>query len=452
MDSYNQIYATSIYGKTALFSEVAFIFSDESLLRYFLKVEGALAKVQGDLSVIPKEAAVKIQQVANTDFLNNATFLKKTAIVGFPIVALTEQLNKASGKHGRYVHWGATTQDIMDTALILQLKETLKCIEEELEKIIKALITLTKKYRNTIMVGRSQMQHGLPITFGFKSALWLFPILEHIEQLRVLQKNSLYVQFGGAVGTLASLKTEGVKVRKALAKELELNEPKISWHSSREVLIEIMHRITAISGTLGKIGKDISLLSQTEIGEVQEQRVDGRGISSTMPQKRNPISAQALLISARNTTNYMNILYQALLNDHERGTSIWQSEWMAIPNLLIHAAGGIGIASDLLKHLEVYPEKMKENLMKTNGFIMAEAVMMQLAMKIGKQEAHDLIHNLIEQAQKENKTFKEVLEQNQITKQYSKKEIDSWLDPQNYLGETENMIDAVEQKAKKLTS
>ena len=450
MDSYNQIYNSSIYGNTKLFSDVCSVFSDKSLLIYFLKVEVALSKVQGDLGIIPKEASIKIQEVANSGFLDMNTFLSQTAIVGFPIVALTEQLSKASGSHGKFVHWGATTQDIMDTALMLQLKDTLKLFEYELVKIIEAMLNLTSSYRKTIMVGRSQMQHGLPITFGFKVALWLSPILNHYEQIKKIQNELLYVQFGGAVGTLASLESNGLKIRKSLASELGLIEPKISWHSSREVLIDIMHRVTSLSGTLGKVGKDLSLLSQTEIGEVKEQQIAHRGVSSTMPQKRNPISSQGLVISAKNTSNCMSLIYETLLNDHERGTGIWQLEWIAIPNLIQHASGGIGLANELLEHLQVHPEIMQINFLKTNGFVMSEAVMMALAKKIGKQKAHDLVHEFIEQAQKENKTFKEVIEQNEIASQYSKKDIASWLNPQNYLGSTQFMIDEIIEKAENL--
>jgi len=291
------------------------------------------------------------------------------------------------------------------------------------------------------------MQHALPITFGFKATLWLSPILNHLENLKSIQKNGLYLQFGGAVGTLASLDANAIKTKEALGKELGLNDPDISWHSSREKLVDIMHRLTAIAGTLGKIGKDINLMSQTEIGEVFEQKIKGRGISSTMPQKRNPIAAQGLMVSAKTVANYMNLLYQELSHDHERSSGNWQTEWMTVPNLIIHAAGGIGVAQELLTHLEVNSEKMHENLMKTNGFVMAEAVMMQLAKKIGKQQAHAAVHKVIEQAQIEHKTFQEALEQHELLKEYLKETISEWLNPKNYLGSIEPMIGAVLKKA-----
>jgi len=451
MNTINHIYLKSIYGKTQVFRDVSSVFSVEHTLKYFLKVEGNLAKIQGELNIIPKKSADEIHRVTTTDFINKTDYFNKTAIVGFPIVALVEQLSKASGIHGRYVHWGATTQDIMDTALMLQIKVVLEYFETELESIVVDLLALIKKYRKTIMVGRSQLQHALPITFGFKAALWLSPILEHLTQLRILRENALYVQFGGAVGTLASL-DDGIKIRKLLAKELGLKDPVISWHSSRETLVEIMHRMTAISGSLGKIGKDLSLMSHTEIHEVQEQKMAGRGISSTMPQKKNPISAQGLIVSAKNTAKSMNLMYEALLNDHERGTGIWQLEWATIPDLVTHTAGGIGIAKELFKYLEVYPEKMKENLMVTNGFIMAESVMMQLAKDIGKQKSHDIVHELIERANIESKTFEEIIKQDKIISKYSESEINAWLNPLNYLGDTQIMIDSILQKANNITS
>lgn len=451
MISFNLIYLNSIYGKTQLIRDVYSIFSDDSLLKYFLKVEGELAKVQGELNIIPKDSAEMIHQIASSDFMDKRNYLDQTAIVGFPIVAVVDQLSKASGDHGKYVHWGATTQDIMDSAVMLQIKEVLKLIELELERIINSLLVLIKKYRDTVMVGRSQLQHALPITFGFKVAQWLSPVLEHLEQIRILRKTSLYLQFGGAVGTLASLDA-GLKVRRLLAEKLELNEPVISWHTSREILVEIMHRITTISGTLGKIGKDISLMSQLEIGELGEQKIIGRGVSSTMPQKNNPISAQALIISAKNTAKSMNMMYEALLNDHERGTGVWQLEWTTIPDLIIHATGGIGIADNLLKNMTISPDKMEENILITNGFIMAESVMMKLASNIGKQQSHHLVHDLIERAQKENKTLQEVVMENEIAVHYSKSEIASWFDPKNYLGKSQTMIDKIILRAEHISS
>lgn len=445
----NEIYRRSIYGNTELLNNLTFIYSDESLLKYFLKVGGELAKVQGELDVIPIESAREIHRVANTDFLDKSSYLHKTSIVGFPIVAIVEQLSAATGKHGNYVHWGATTQDIMDTALMLQINDALLCIKAELKEIIESLLTLIKTHKNSIMVGRSQMQHGLPITFSFKAALWISPLLRHMVEINDLLKNSLFIQFGGAVGTLASL-DDGLKIRKELAKKLSLAEPSISWHSSREVLVEIMNRVTLLSGSIGKIGKDIILMSQTEISEVSEKKIEGRGISSTMPQKRNPISAQALLISAKSTSSLMNSMYDSLLNDHERGTGVWQLEWIAIPNLLLHAAGGIGVANNLLKGLDVYPENMKINLMKTNGFVMAESVMMQLAKKMGRQEAHDLVHSLIVKAERENKSFNEILECEKLLAVYSKEEISSWLNPHNYLGQSEHMIEEIIKKTEQI--
>ncbi len=444
----NQILRGSTYGHTPLFKELSAVFSDDSLLKYFLKVEVELAFVQSELAIIPKDAANEIRRVSQTDFLDYESLFNKSATVGMPIVALVEQLTKAAGVHGKYVHWGATTQDIIDTALVLQLKEAFGAIISEVKQIIKALEYLVETHRDSIMVGRSQLQHGLPITFGFKAALWLSPMLDHLSELIKL-KNQFYLQLGGAVGTLASMH-KGLETRILLAERLGLKEPKISWHSSREILVEAMHRIAAVSGTLGKIAKDIVLMSQTEVAEVAEKKVAGRGTSSTMPQKRNPISAQGIIVSAKNTGRIMGTLYESLLNDHERGTGVWQLEWLAVPDMVLHAAGGMGLAADLLQNLEVNTQKMKANLMLTNGFVMAESVMMNLAKNMGKQPAHDAILELIEHAQKDNISFKEALIKSELTAQFSNEEIEAWLNPKNYLGESAAMINAVLTRAREI--
>jgi 3-carboxy-cis,cis-muconate cycloisomerase len=440
---FGQFYREAVYGDTLVFTKVSALFSDQNTLRYYLDVESALAEAEGELGVIPKDAAKAIKHIADTDFLDLDSYTQRTKVVGFPIVAVVEQLTKQAGEHGKYVHWGATTQDIMDTALTLQLKETLTLFEGELENISAALLKLIGEHRTTVMAGRSQMQHALPITFAFKVAMWLEPISTHLTEIRRLQKDGLYLQFGGAVGTLASLKDEGVTVRKVLADKLELKEPRISWHSSREKFVEVAHRITIISGTLGKIGKDISLMSQSEVGEAHEKKVPGRGTSSTMPQKSNPISAQALVVAAKRTASQMNVLYEALLNDHERGTGTWQSEWFAIPDICVHAAGALGVASDLLAGLEVSSESTKLNLGKTNGLILAENVMMQLAEELGRQEAHDLVITYIAKANENSMTLKEVLIKELDSKRFSHAEIESWFDPEQYLGTTNMMIDSI---------
>ncbi len=441
----SQIYLKSIFGDNETFNETRAIFSDESLIKYFLNVEVALAKVQSEIGIIPVVAYEAIKSTVESGFLDLGAYLDRTAVVGFPIVGLVEQLSSAvPNSLGSYVHWGATTQDIMDTALMLQLKDFLDIQEAVTEKIISVLVSLAHKHRETLMIGRSQLQHGLPITFGYKVALWVSPLRKSLERLRQLRMTAVKVQFGGAVGTLASLGDKGEEVRAALASELGLAEPKISWHTSREALIEIAQVLVSLTGSLGKIGKDIILLAQTEVGAVKESHIAGRGTSSTMPQKQNPMSAQTLVVAAHNVSGQMNLLHHALLNDHERGTATWQLEWTAIPDICVFSAGSTGVAVDLFAGLRVLEDRMSKNLKLSGGAVLAEAVMMKVAEKIGRQAAHDMVHEVIMDAEVEGLTFREaVLSNVELLEMFSVEEIEAMLDYSSYLGVSLEVVDAL---------
>ena len=313
--------------------------SDGARFQRMLDVEAALARAQGRLGLIPAEAAKEITAKADIARFDLDLVRQGTELAGYPVVPLVQQLSEAcAGEAGRYVHWGATTQDIVDTGLVLQIGDALRLLAEDLDGVAAALATLAARFRDAPMAGRTHLQHALPVTFGFKCALWLSPVRRHQTRLAGLREDIRVVQFGGAVGTLASLGEDGLRVAETLAAELRLRPPPIAWHVERAALAEIACFLGLLTGTLGKIATDIALLMQTEVGEVAEPYQKGRGGSSTMPQKRNPIACELILAAASNVRQLVPVMLGAMIADHERATGPWHAEWVALPQMLALAA------------------------------------------------------------------------------------------------------------------
>lgn len=346
---------------------------------------------------------------------------------------------------GEYGHWGATTQDIMDTALAVQLECAFSLIDTELAHIGARLGSLAERYRGTVMPGRSQQQHALPVTFGFKAAVWLAAIDRHRSRLAELRPRVEMGQLGGAVGTLASLGERGLDVQAALCAELGLGEPVITWHTSRDTLAETVGFLAILTGTLAKIGRDVALMSQTEVGEVAEGGgAAGRGASSTMPQKRNPISAQGLIAAHQAVSRNAGLMLAALPQDHERATGLWHMEWFAIPEAFVLAGGAVRTALVLLEGLQVDSERMHSNLGVTNGAIMTEAVMMALAPRVGRQRAHDWVAEAVRDAQARQSSIRDaLLEHGGVSVHLTADQITDLLEPTSYLGESDRLISRV---------
>jgi 3-carboxy-cis,cis-muconate cycloisomerase len=314
------------------------VFGDEAFLARCVDVEAALARAQGRLGIIPTEAGEAITRAASA-FTNGeraldlARLKKETETVGYPILPLVRQLAEGAGDFGRYIHWGATTQDIMDTAVVLQIRAGLALIEEDLTAIRGHLAELARRHRDTPMAGRTHLQHALPVTFGYKAAVWLSALDRHADRLSELRPRVLLAQFGGAAGTLASLGEGGrsVETRTEFARELGLGDPPITWHVTRDVIAETVQVLALLLGSLGKIAFDVMLMSATEFGEAAEPFVTGRGSSSTMPQKRNPISCELVLAAAKVLRQQAGLVLDALVTDFERATGPWHVEWVAVP-------------------------------------------------------------------------------------------------------------------------
>ncbi len=420
------------------------VFSDFSLIARYVEVEVALAKAEARCDVIPREAAAEIARRADASKLDFDLLRRETDVVGYPILPLVHQLAKQCGEAGRYVHWGATTQDIMDTAVVLQVRDGLTIIEEDIAALRGILADLSRRYRDTPMAGRTHLQQALPVTFGYKTAIWLAMFDRHAERLAQLKPRVLVGQFGGAAGTLASLGDKGFAVQQALCEELGLGVPVATWHVARDGLAEVVNFFGLVTGTLGKIALDVMVMASTEFAEVYEPFVKGRGASSTMPQKRNPISSELMLAACKAVRQHAGLMLDAMVQDFERATGPWHAEWMAIPESFVLTAGSLHQAKFALGGLIVDEKKMAENLDISRGLIVAEAVMMGLAPEIGRQEAHDVVYDACRLANENGMSLADALSANpQVSGRIDRATIDRLTSPANYLGLAPQMVDRV---------
>lgn len=428
------------------------IFDERAGLARMLEVEAALASVQARLGIIPAEAAAAIGGVARIENLSIEEIAASTRVVGYPVVGLTKALAKAAGAEaGRYVHWGATTQDILDTALVLQIRDGLDLLECGMRRLATALASKATLHRDDVMAGRTHLQHALPLTFGYKCAVWANPILDDLERLAALRPRVLKAQFGGAVGTLASLGDKGRAVTEGLAAALGLAAPVAPWHVARDGLAEVVSTLAIHGGNLAKFATDIVLLMQTEIAEVFEPHQPGRGSSSTMPQKRNPIASEYVLAAVRGVQALAPMMAAAMAQDHERATGPWQAEQLALPQVFVLTAGALDHAVAIAEGMAVDTERMRRNLEQTGGLIMAEAVMMGLAPAIGRQAAHDVLEHACARATQEKRSLGEVLAgEPELKGRIDPATLARLTDPRAYLGECGAVVDRVVARTKDL--
>jgi 3-carboxy-cis,cis-muconate cycloisomerase len=418
------------------------IFSDRALIQRYIDAEIALAKAEARVGVIPAEAAEMIARASKIDLIDFDHMRHETEIVGYPILPLVHQLVKMCGEAGRYVHWGATTQDIMDTALALQVRDALDAVEADVRELRKILAGLAQKHRDTPMAGRTHLQQALPVTFGYKVAIWLAMFDRHQQRLAELRPRVTVVEFAGAAGTLASLGDKGFAVQQAMAEELKLGVPVTTWHVARDGLAEAVNLLAIVTGSLGKIALDIMIMASTEFAEVYEPFVKGRGASSTMPQKRNPISSELMLAAAKAVRQHAGLMVDAMIHDFERATGPWHAEWIAIPESFILTAGALHQAKFALGGLMVDVDRMKHNLGLSKGLIVAEAVMMGMAPLTGRQQAHDIVYDACRTVNEKGGTLAEALVARlEVTKHFDRAAIDRLTDPANYLGLAPQMVD-----------
>ena len=421
------------------------VFSEEGFVQKMLDVEAALARVEARLGLIPAASADAITAAAKLERVSLAEIGKSARTVGYPVVGLVKALGRAAGGDAsRHVHWGATTQDIMDSAVVLQMRDGLALIETSLRRVIAGLAEQARRHRGTVMAGRTHLQHALPITFGYKVAVWLAPLVDHLARLAELRPRVLTLQFGGAVGTLASLGARGRAVAEGLAAELGLTAPAAPWHVDRARVVEAASFLGLVCGSLAKLATDVMLLMQSELGEAFEPHQSGRGGSSTMPQKRNPIACEYVIAAARGVHALVPLLLNAMAQDHERATGPWQSEWLALPQIFVLSAGALEHGTVLAEGLTVDAPKMRRNLDLHEGLIMAEAVMMALAEAIGRDTAHQVVQEACDRAIERKRPLAEMLaEDGAVQPHLDRTALDRLTDPASYLGECDAVVDRV---------
>jgi len=426
--------------------EVARRFSDVEFVRAMLEVESALAKVEGKLGVIPAETAAQIVEAAaglEVDFERLISGVEKS---GVPVIELVRQLREQVGDEAAdYVHWGATSQDIVDTARVIQIWAALTLLESKLESVIQNLARLAEQHRHTLMAGRTHSQQALPITFGFKVAGWLAPFLRHQERLVEMKPRIHVVQFGGAVGTLASLGESGAQVRETLAAELGLNLPPMPWHTQRDNMAELAGWLSLVSGSLAKMAQDVILLAQSEVGELQESDDKSRGGSSTMPQKNNPIVSELIITAARINATLLTSMHEAQVQEHERGTHGWQMEWLVLPQMFTLTAVALNKALYLSQNLTVDEARMRENVAASHGLMLAEAASYALAKtSMSKSDASKLFKEASQVVMKEGRHLIDVMKE----KTNASVDWDAIREESAHLGSAEIFIDRVLQAAK----
>ena len=422
------------------------ICDDATVLQRMLDFEAALARVEAATGVIPKAAAepiAKACKVSSFDLAALAEAAPRSGNLAIPLVrALTAEVARSNPEAARYVHWGATSQDVIDTAAMLTLRAGIDALAADLDRATRAFAALAQKHRNTAVVARTWLQHALPMPFGLKLAEYAAALHRSRLRLARLSQDTLALQFGGAGGTLAALGDKGLAVAERLAKELKLPQPEAPWHSHRDRIAEAASVLAIVSGTCGKIARDVSLMMQTDVSEAFEPSGEGRGGSSTMPHKRNPVAAASALAAATIAPNLAATIFAAQIQEHERSAGAWHAEWPTLPTLLLVTSGALAAIVEIAEGLEVDVARMRANLDLTDGLIMAEAVAFALAEKIGKSQAHHLVEAASKRAIAERKHLREVLVGNdEVTAQLGADRMAKLMEPLNYQGASQALID-----------
>lgn len=429
-------------------AEMRRVFSDDTRLQAWIDTEIALAKAQVQLGIIPQGIDVALEKAGKIENLNIEEMKADFDKVGFPILPFVKQLNKACDTEtARWIHYGATTQDILDTGMVLQIKKGIQIVEEELNAIIKATAELAQKHSKTVMAGRTFQQLAAPITFGYKAAVWLDEMLRHRERLQQLKERILVGQCAGAVGTFATLGNRGIEVQKLMMTYLDLKAPAITWHTARDSWSEMINDFAMMCATFAKIANEVAILMRSEVGELSEPFEVGRGASTTLPQKRNPISCEPIIAIAPKIRELASSQLTAMIQEHERGVGQMNIEWMVIPEAFILMSGSLKHTRFILENLWVDEKNMRKNLDLGGGLLMSESVMMGLAPKVGKAKAHHLVYDAAGKAYEKGITLKAaLLSEPEITNDLTEEEIDKLIDPINYIGCVEEMIQQVLRK------
>lgn len=422
------------------------VFCDQGRVQGMLDFEAGLARAEAEAGVIPEQAVAPIEAACDARLYDLSALGESIVSAGNSAIPLVKMLGQriATQDAGaeRFVHLGATSQDVMDTGLVLQLRQAMVLLETDLGELAALLAVQAQRYAATPMAGRTWLQHATPVTLGMKIAGWLGAVTRHRQRLGELRPRLLVLQFGGASGSLAALGEQALPVAQALARTLELNLPEQPWHTQRDRLVEFAAVLGLIAGSLGKLGRDISLLMQTEAAEVFEPSAPGKGGSSTMPHKRNPVGAAVLIGAATRVPGLVSTMFAAMPQEHERSLGLWHAEWDTLPEICCLVSGALQQALQVVKGLEVDAERMAANLQLTHGLVLAEAVSTVLAQRLGRDTAHHLLEQCCKRAVAEGRHLRAVLgEDAQVTGQLSAAELDRLMDPAHYLGQAQVWVE-----------
>ncbi|MFD2719605.1 3-carboxy-cis,cis-muconate cycloisomerase [Hymenobacter monticola] len=425
------------------------LFAAPVQLACMLRVEAALAKAEAAAGVIPAAAADVIAAVCRETEWDEEALAQQTLLAGNPAIplvkALTQRVARRDAEAAKYVHFGATSQDVLDTALMLQLQTALHWLDAQQFQLYEHLAALANRHRNTPMMGRTLLQQARPITFGYKVASWLDGLLRAQERLAQVHAEALVLQFGGAVGTLATLGEQGPAVTAQLARELQLPVPLLPWHGQRDRLVDVATALAILCGLLGKMAHDVVLLMQTEVGELREGAAPGKGGSSAMPHKRNPVAATFLTAIAGRTPALVSTLLTGLSqHEHERAAGAWHAEWDVLPELCSLTAAALTHAIDLISGLEVDTERMQRNLALTQGLVFAEDITVALTPHLGKAAAHELIEKASQEAPRQGRHLQDYLFDEPVVRQHlSAEQLAAVFDPARATGLSQHFTDAV---------
>ncbi|WP_130901889.1 3-carboxy-cis,cis-muconate cycloisomerase [Pseudomonas sp. Sample_23] len=422
------------------------VFCDQGRVQAMLDFEAALARAEARVGLIPSSGVAPIAAACDASLYDFAALGEAIATAGnsaIPLVkALGKQIASSDAEAERYVHLGATSQDVMDSGLVLQLRQALALIEDQLAQLADSLAAQAQRFATTPLAGRTWLQHATPVTLGMKIAGWLGAVTRSRQRLQELKPRLLVLQFGGASGTLAALGEQALPIAKALAEELQLTLPEQPWHTQRDRIVEFGAVLGLIAGSLGKFGRDISLLMQTEAAEVFEPAAPGKGGSSTMPHKRNPVGAAVLIGAATRVPGLVSTLFSAMPQEHERSLGLWHAEWETLPEICCLVSGSLQQARLLADGLEVDAARMARNLELTQGLVLAEAVSIVLAQRVGRDTAHHLLEQCCKRAVAEQRHLRAVLaDEPQVTAELSGAELDDLLNPAHYLGQAQVWVE-----------
>ncbi|MHB0871011.1 MAG: class-II fumarase/aspartase family protein [Chloroflexota bacterium] len=427
---------SALLGGTFSDDRIRQIFSDEALVEKLLRVEAALARAESQVGLIPTEAAEEIDRKAVPQNFSLDALREGYERLGQIMVPLVQALAEScEGEAGGYVHWGATTQDIYDTAFVLRYRDAFEYVLDYLIKIREALAVLAEREADTLIAGRTHAQHALPCTFGYKVAVWFWEIHRQLERWKQATPRVLVGNLTGAVGTMAGFEGKGPEVQRLAMEELGLGSPEICWHTSRDRSAEIASLITLTAGTLERIANEVYRLQSTEIGELAEPTFEGKIGSSTMPHKRNPHLCEMIIASSRGARAEASVVFGAMAQEHERHMGLWRSEWVGLPNAFMLLGGALSKTQHIVAGLEVDRKRMRANLDLSDGAILSESIMLELGRFVGRQRAHDIVYHASMRSAKEGRSLRECLgESEEVMAHLSSAELDRLFDYRSYIG------------------